>query len=113
MAGHQRRPGERYLAIVKIRRGVAALALIVMATACGRSGVSRSDVVESYRRELVDQGVREDQARCLTDRFFAELTDAELRGFQQRDGLTEAESRRFTELAEVCADPTGATTTVG
>jgi hypothetical protein len=52
----------------------------------------------------VAEGVREPQAECLTERFFGDLTDAELKAFQRRDGLTDAEKGRFAELADECAD---------
>lgn len=80
------------------------LVVVVLLAGCSRSrGISRTEVVTRYRAELVAEGVREPQARCLTDRFFGELSDAELRQFQKRDRLTDAEKARFAELADVCA----------
>lgn len=87
------------------RRTAAAFAVVALVAAgCARKGITRAEVVTRYRTELVAEGVREPQARCLTDRFFGELTDAQLKAFQERDRLTDAEKQRFAELAEVCAD---------
>ena len=83
---------------------VVAALVVCSVAACGRGGATRRDVVEGYRRALVADGVREAQARCLTERFFADLGDAELREFQRRDALTDAERRRFAALADECAD---------
>ncbi len=92
-----------------VHRWVAssALALTLALTAmtgCSKAGISRRQVIDRYRASLVADGVREPQARCLTERFFGELTDAQLKAFQQRDNLTDTEKQRFAELADVCAD---------
>ena len=78
-------------------------ALLVPVSACGPAGASRTDVVRRYREELVTSGVSQDQARCVTDRFFAGLTDAQLRQFQDREALTDDERQRFRTLGEECA----------
>ena len=78
-------------------------ALLVPASACGPVGASRSDVVRRYREELVASGVPQEQARCVTDRFFAALADAQLRQFQAREALTDDERQRLRTLGEECA----------
>ena len=77
---------------------------VLGAAACSGGRITRQEVVDRYRRGLVEQGVNEGQARCLTDRFFAGLTDAQLREFQSRDALTDAERQRFAELGDVCGN---------
>jgi hypothetical protein len=85
---------------------VLSLAALAALVACGGGTATRRDVVDGYRRELVRTGVHEAQARCLTERFFGALTDAELRAFQVRDALTDAERARFTQLGDECAGAT-------
>lgn len=89
---------------VRVKVWLPAVVLAVIASSCGGGGITRQEVVDRYRRGLVDQGVNEGQARCLTDRFFAGLTDPQLREFQSRDALTDAERQRFAQLADVCAN---------
>ena len=86
------------------RQVLLGVLLVVLVGGCSKPGVSRRAVVDRYRNALVAEGVREPQAECLTERFFGDLTDAELKAFQRRDGLTDAEKRRFAELADECAD---------
>jgi hypothetical protein len=83
---------------------VAALVTLTFVAGCAKPGISRRQLIDRYRASLVADGVREPQARCLTERFFGELTDAQLKAFQQRDNLTDTEKERFAELADVCAD---------
>jgi hypothetical protein len=84
------------------------VAAVVVSTvglvSCSR-GMSRDDVRVGYQRALVRSGVHADQATCLTDKFFATLSDAELREFQKRDHLTADEQTTFGRLAEECGDP--------
>ena len=82
------------------------MAAAVALTACSGGGLTRAQVVDRYRRELVSSGVAEADARCVTDRFFASLDDAQLRAFEQRDALTDAERQRFRELGDACAGTT-------
>lgn len=86
------------------RSAVLGTVLVVLAVGCSKPGVSRQQVIDRYRNALVVEGVREPQAACLTDRFFAELSDAELKAFQKRDALTDAEKQQFAALADGCAD---------
>lgn len=83
---------------------LGVLLVVALVGGCSKPGVSRRAVVDRYRNALVAEGVREPQAECLTERFFADLTDAELKAFQGRDRLTDAEKRRFAELADECGD---------
>ena len=89
---------------MRVKVWLPAVVLAVIASSCGGGGITRQEVVDRYRRGLVDQGVNEGQARCLTDRFFAGLTDPQLRELQSRDALTDAERQRFAQLADVCAN---------
>ena len=66
-------------------------------------GYPLPDVVRRYREELVASGVPQEQARCVTDRFFAALADAQLRQFQARKALTDDERQRLRTLGEECA----------
>lgn len=86
------------------RLATVAFTAVLVTSACSPTRVSRAELVDSYRRELVQQGVRDGQARCLTDKFFGALTDEQLREFQQRDRLTDAEKQRFADLAEECPE---------
>ena len=86
-------------------RAVSVVLLsIVVLGACSRS-MSRDDIRVGYRKGLERSGVKSAQATCLTDKFFASLSDDELRAFQKRDGLTADETAQFGKLADVCADP--------
>jgi predicted transcriptional regulator len=82
----------------------AVLLAIVVLGACSRS-MSRDDIRVGYRKGLERSGVQTAQAVCLTDKFFASLSDDELRAFQKRDRLTTDESAEFGRLAGQCADP--------
>jgi hypothetical protein len=94
----------RYRGDVRRRLLLLPLAFVLLA-ACSPGAVSRTELIDNYRRELVKQGIQQDQARCLTDKFFAELDDAELKAFQARDRLTDAEKQRFADLAAQCPPP--------
>jgi hypothetical protein len=89
--------------VLRVLAAAAIAAGTIGAGACS-APVSRRDVVDGYRRELVRQGVGETEARCVTDRFFAELTDGQLRAFQGRDELTDDERETFARLGVEC-DP--------
>ena len=91
--------------MTRLRWFVVGGSLAVLA-ACSGNTATRRDVVDGYRRELVRTGVHEAQARCITERFFGALTDVELRAFQERNALTDAERARFTQLGDECADAT-------
>jgi len=84
-------------------RAAALLALVVLG-ACSRA-MSRDDIRVGYRKGLERSGVKTAQAMCLTDKFFASLSDDELRAFQKRDRLTADETAQFAKLADQCADP--------
>ncbi len=91
----------RYGGPVRLRSVLLPLVMVGLA-ACSSGRVSRPELIDNYRRELVKQGIQQEQARCLTDKFFAELHDAELKAFQDRDRLTDAEKQRFADLAGEC-----------
>ena len=87
-----------------MKRSLALVAAVALVAGCSGDTSTRRDVIDAYRRELVREGVHDGQARCLTTKFFAELSDAQLREFQKRDALTDAERARFAQLAGECPD---------
>ena len=82
-----------------MKRLVACLLLV---TACATSA-TRSDVITAWRDALVKSGLTEPDARCITDRFFAPMTDREVRAFQGRDELTPSEFDLWSQIAGECA----------
>ena len=83
-----------------------ALTILLLALAvsgCSPAGLSRQQVKDGYRKRLVEQGVADGEARCLTDAFFDRLTDAQLRAFQARDHLTTDEEAQFRDLSATCS----------
>jgi predicted transcriptional regulator len=83
----------------------AAVPVVLVALGACAHSMSRDDIRVGYRKGLERAGVKVAQATCLTDKFFASLSDDELRAFQKRDRLTAEETARFGKLADQCADP--------
>jgi hypothetical protein len=93
----------------RIAAAVVAVALALLGTsACSPAGLTRQQVKDGYRSQLVGKGVSEPLARCITDSFFDHLTDAQLRAFQSRDRLTADEQVQFGALATTCGSTIGA-----
>jgi hypothetical protein len=83
---------------------VAALALtLVVLAGCRKPGLSRDEVrnrwVDTYVSEL---GLSESEAGCIVDRWFAELSDDELKPLTTGDELNDEQLQRFGELAVAC-----------
>lgn len=74
-----------------------------LAAACSPAGLSRQQVKDGYRAQLVTQGVAAVEAKCITDGFFDHLTDEQLRAFQMRDVLSSQDRSMFGALATTCA----------
>lgn len=83
-------------------RRVRALlvALAVVAASCG--GQARSDARDSLVKQLKDGGLDQKTADCVVDAFFANKTDAELKGFFDRPTLTPDEAAEFAALGQRC-----------
>lgn len=86
---------------------VVVVCAALAATGCSPAGLTRQQVKDGYRSQLVGKGVAEPLAKCITDGFFDRLTDAQLRAFQSRDRLTADEQAQFGALATTCGS-TGA-----
>lgn len=78
------------------------VACLFLLTACA-TAATRSDVITAWREVLVKSGLTEPDARCITDRFFAPMTDREVGAFQRRDELTPSEFDLWSQIARECA----------
>ena len=63
--------------------------------------------VSTYVEEL---GITEPQAECIVDRWFAEITDDELRPLTKGAELSDAQAARIGQLAIDCGVGRGPTT---
>lgn len=82
--------------------GVVAVSLL-LAVGCRRQGLSRDQVRDRWVSTYVaDLGLTESEAGCIVDRWFAEMSDAELRPLTEGDEPSDEQLQRFGELAVAC-----------
>jgi hypothetical protein len=73
----------------------------VIAASCGSQ--ARNDARDSLVKQLESGGLDHKTALCVVDAFFANKTDAELKGFFDRPTLTPDEAAEFASLGLRCA----------
>jgi hypothetical protein len=79
---------------------LGAVALLV---ACAPSRYSKDQVHDRWVTTYVDRlDVTRPQAECIVDRWFAEITDDELRPLTNGAELSDAQALRIGQLAIVC-----------
>ena len=94
--------GRRTARIRTIAVPVVVVSLLLLA-GCRRPGLSRDQVRDRWVDTYVEQlDLSESQAGCIIDRWFAELSDAELRPLTEGAEPNEAQLQRIGELAVAC-----------
>ena len=76
---------------------------VVIALSCGSQ--ARNEARDSLVKQLESGGLDHKTALCVVDAFFANKTDAELKGFFDRPTLTPDEAAEFASLGLRCAPP--------
>ena len=79
------------------------VAFAVIALSCGSQ--ARNEARDSLVKQLESGGLDHKTALCVVDAFFANKTDAELKGFFDRPTLTPDEAAEFASLGLRCAPP--------
>ena len=74
--------------------------LAVVAVSCGPP--ARSEARDTLVKQLTDGGLDKKTADCVVDAFFANKSDAELKGFFERPTLTPDEAAEFAALGQRC-----------
>jgi hypothetical protein len=101
------------LGLLVFKRQVTArqvIALAVSVASCGSA--ARNDARDSLVKQLESGGLDHKTALCVVDAFFANKTDAELKGFFERPTLTPDEAAEFASLGLRCA-PAASTSLTG
>jgi len=79
---------------------LAAAAVTGVLAGCGSD--TRGEARRSLVQQLVEGGLERPIAECVIDAFFADRSDAELKGFFDRPQLTPDEAAEFAALGAKC-----------
>ncbi len=91
------------VAVVRLATALLLAGSLLLVTACRRPGLSRDQVRDRWVDTYVeDLGLTSSQAGCIIDRWFAELTDAELRPLTEGAEPDAEQLQRIGELAVAC-----------
>ncbi len=76
------------------------IALVAAVASCGSP--PRDEARDSLVRQLEDGGLDQQTAECVVDAFFDGKTDAQLKGFFDREQLAPEEAAEFAALGQRC-----------
>jgi len=82
------------------RLRASLVVLAVVAASC--AAPARSEARDTLVKQLTDGGLDKKTADCVVDAFFANKSDAELKGFFDRPTLTPDEAAEFAALGQRC-----------